>query len=331
MINLESTFYTIPIKNPIVVGSSGISDTADKMQKIANAGAGAIVMKSIFEEEIEFQFQDELKKLDNMDANLEFLDYFDYELRKDALVQYCNEIRKAKETIDIPIIASVCCKSAGEWVNFAGPLEEAGADAVEVNAFFLPIDENMSSSDYEDMYVEIVRKLKSVLDIPVGIKIGPYFSHLPNMVKRLSQVADGVTLFNRFYNPDIILEKNQASNGHIFSSSNEYHNTLRWMGLLSPKTDIGLSASCGIHAPETVVKMILAGASSVQVVSGLYLQGLGLIQEMLQFLENYMDIREYAKIADFKGKFASNTETQNMLERTQFMKYFGKGSSMIDL
>ncbi len=331
MISLESTFYTVPIKNPIVIGSSGISDTARKMEKIAQAGAGAVVMKSVFEEEIEYQFKDELKKIASMDSNLEYLDYFDYELRKHALTDYCDQIREAKEKLDIPIIASICCKSAGEWVNFAGPIEEAGADALEVNAFFLPIDENQTSESYEQMYVDIIVKLKEVLEIPVGIKIGPYFSHLPNMVKKLAKVADGITLFNRFYNPDIQLESNQYTNGHIFSGPADYHNTLRWTAILSPMVGSALCAGCGIHKPETVVKMLLAGAGAVQVVSGVYLQGLSLVLEMVDYLENYMDIREYETIEQFRGKLATNSQTQNHLERTQFMKYFGGGSSMIDI
>lgn len=331
MSNLETSIYTLPIKNPIVVGSSGISDSAEKIIKIANSGAGAIVMKSIFEEEIDFQYKEEMKKLSDMDSNLEFLDYYDYQLRSQALTKYCNEIKKAKKIISIPLIASISCFSAGEWINFAKPIEEAGADALEINAFFLPIDESKSAEDYEALYVDIVTKLKANLDIPVGIKIGSYFSHLPNFVARLSKVADGVTIFNRFFNPDINLDTHQITNGHIFSSSSDYHNTLRWVSLLSKKLPDSISASTGIQDAETVIKMILAGATSTQIVSGIYLHGLKVIDEMLVGLLEYMKQHGFDKIEDFKGRMQSDTKTQNYMERVQFMKYFGEGSSMIDI
>lgn len=330
-VDLSSNIYSIPIKNPVVVGSSGMTANAVKIKKIEQAGAGAVIMKSIFEEEINFQFKDEMQKLDANGANLEFLDYYDYELRNNALDEYCEEIKKAKAAVDIPIIASISCISSGEWVNFAKPLEEAGADALEINALFLPLDLERSALDYENMYIEIVSKLKSALSIPVGIKISPYFSHLPHFTSKLAEYADGVTLFNRFYNPDVNINTNKITTGSIFSSPGDYYNTLRWMTILSNSTNKPLSATTGIHTPETMIKMLMAGASSTQIVSALYLNGIKYIEEMLNKLESWMEEKEYTSLDDFRGILKTNVKQHNAFERIQFMKYFGSGSNMIDI
>lgn len=330
-VDLSSNIYSVPIKNPLVVGSSGMTSTADKIKKIAQAGAGAVIMKSIFEEEIDFQFKDEMQKLDVNDANLEFLDYYDYELRKNALDEYCEELKKAKNAVDIPVIASISCISSGEWINFARPLEEAGADALEINALFLPLDQDRSALDYENMYIDIISKLKAELSIPVGIKLSPYFSHLPHFTAKISEHVDGISIFNRFYNPDVNINTNQITTGPIFSSSSDYYNTLRWMAILSNSIEKPMSATTGIHTPETMIKMLMAGASSTQVVSVLYLNGIKYIEEMLSKLTDWMEEKNYHSLDDFKGALKTNLQHHNTFERIQFMKYFGSGSSMIDI
>lgn len=330
-VDLSSNIYSIPIKNPLVVGSSGLTSSADKVKKIEQAGAGAVIMKSIFEEEIDLQFKDEMQKLEGNDANLEFLDYYDYEIRKNALNEYCEEIKKAKATVDIPVIASINCISSGEWINYARPLQDAGADAIEINALFLPLDSNRNASDYEKMYFEIIENLKAKLSIPIGIKLSPYFSHLPNFVSKLAQHVDGISIFNRFYNPDININTNKITTGPIFSSSTDYYNTLRWMAILSNTIDKPMSATTGIHTPETMIKMLMAGASSTQVVSTFYLNGIKHINVMLQKLEEWMAEKNYNSLADFKGILKSDINKHNRFERIQFMKYFGSGSGMIDI
>lgn len=330
-VDLSSQIYSLPIKNPLVVGSSGITATAEKVKKVADAGAGAVVMKSIFEEEINLQFMDEMHKLEVHDANLEFLDYYDYELRKNALDAYCEEIKKAKALVNIPVIASISCSTSGEWINFAKPLEEAGADALEINAMFLPIDMDKSASDYEKLFIELTQKLKSELSIPVGIKISPYFSHLPRFAAEISKNVAGITLFNRFYNPDINIDESKLTAGPVFSTQGDYYNTLRWTALLSKVVKVPLSATTGIHTPETMIKMLMAGATSTQIVSALYLHGIKHINLMLKKLDDFMQQKGYKTLNDLVGKVPSDNKDQNTYQRVQFMKYFGSGSSMIDI
>ncbi len=330
-VDVSSHLYSLPIKNPLVVGSSGITSTAEKVKKVADAGAGAVIMKSIFEEEINLQFLDEMRKLEVNDANLEFLDYYDYELRKNALDAYCEELKEAKNQVSIPVVASISCASAGEWINFAKPLEEAGADALEINAMFLPVDMSKTAADYEKLFVELLTKLKAELSIPVGIKLSPYFSHLPQFAAKISKKVAGITLFNRFYNPDINIHDSKLITGPVFSSPGDFYNTLRWTALLSSAVKVPLSASTGIHTPETMIKMLMAGAENTQVVSALYLHGIKHIQAMLSKLEAFMLENDFESLADLKGRVKMENGLQNTFQRVQFMKYFGSGSSMIDI
>lgn len=327
MANLSTQYLGINLKNPLIVGSCGLTGNADSIIKLANNGAGAVVLKSIFEEEIQLEFKDTLKKeLGHQDSNLEYLDYFDYELKNNILKGTADLIRLVKEATDIPVIASINCRSVGEWYSYALKLQEAGADALELNISIIPSNPDQDSEAINAVYLRIVEKVKAHVSIPVSVKLSPYFTNLGNIAQSLEGAgAAGLVLFNRFYNPDIDIENIRITSGGVYSNSGDYVLPLRWISLLSGKLKCDLVASTGIHTTENFIKMLLAGASGVQVVSALYKNGPGYIRDLLYGIEKWMDKKDLKTISDIhhlgKKMIPANPE---VFERVQFMKYFGE-------
>ncbi len=325
MQNLETTYLGLPIKNPVVVGSSGLTTTIGGIKKLASAGAAAIVLKSVFEEEIKAEASQTIgQQLGGDENNLEFFDYYDYQVKNDVLDNYVALIREAKETVDIPIIASINCSGYNEWVAFANKVEEAGADAIELNIFKLPFSPEGDAAVIEKVYFDIVRKVTERLTIPVGIKLAPYFTNLGSVINRLSHTGvGGLVLFNRFTSIDYDIENDQVITGKVYSGAEDYVNTLRWISVASSYAGCDLVASTGVHNYRTLVKMLLAGASSVQVVSAIYKEGPELIAAILNELKAWMERRGVNTISEFKGRlsqgYSSNPE---VFERVQFMRYF---------
>jgi len=325
MQKLETTYLGLPIKNPIVVGSSGLTTTIGGIKKLANAGAAAIVLKSVFEEEIKAEANQTIGQQLGVDENnLEFFDYYDYQVKNDVLDNYVALIREAKENVDIPIIASINCSSYSEWVAFANKIEDAGADGIELNIFKLPFDAKTEADVIEKVYFDIVRKVKERLRIPVAIKLAPYFTNLGNVINRLSHSgADGLVLFNRFTSIDYDIENDQVVTGKVYSGADDYVNTLRWISVTSTDAGCDLIASTGVHDYRTLVKMILAGASSVQIVSAIYKEGPELITAMLNELKAWMERRNVHSISEFKGRLSQGRSANpEVFERVQFMRYF---------
>jgi len=325
MQKLETTYLGLPIKNPIVVGSSGLTTTIGGIKKLANAGAAAIVLKSVFEEEIKAEANQTIGQQLGVDENnLEFFDYYDYQVKNDVLDNYVALIREAKENVDIPIIASINCSSYSEWVSFANKIEDAGADGIELNIFKLPFDAKTEADVIEKVYFDIVRKVKERLRIPVAIKLAPYFTNLGNVINRLSHSgADGLVLFNRFTSIDYDIENDQVVTGKVYSGADDYVNTLRWISVTSTDAGCDLIASTGVHDYRTLVKMILAGASSVQIVSAIYKEGPEFITAMLNELKAWMERRNVHSISEFKGRLSQGRSANpEVFERVQFMRYF---------
>lgn len=329
MTSLKASYLGIELNNPIVIGSSGLTNSVSSIKKLENYGAGAVVLKSIFEEEILLDYEEELKKVGKFEEALEFLDYFDYEIKRQRLSKYTDLIRGAKAETTIPIIASISCISANDWIEHAKQIEEAGADALELNLFVLPTDTEQSASHYQKTYNTIVEKIKLTVNIPVGIKISPLFTNLGASIKQFSQSADGVVLFNRFHNPDIDINKEEVSSGTIYSDSSQYYNTLRWTSIMYGKGVKNIIATGGISDGETLIKMLLAGAESAEVVSAIYQKGATVIQDMLRTLKQWMQEKGYNSIDDFRGKVAkANSDiSHNAFERAQFRRYFGEHSN----
>lgn len=333
MANLNTRFFGLDLKNPIIIGSSGLSNSIEKIKLLDENGAGAIVLKSVFEEEIYNEYQSEFEKQAIDHHNLEHLDYFDYEIKNDKIKQYLELIKGVKAAgIQVPIIASINCTSGSDWVFFARKLAEAGANALELNLFVLPSDVNRSAEKVREYYFKTINNVIEATNIPVTVKLSPYFSDLAKMIKELSETKlAGITLFNRFYNVDIDIDNKELVPAKILSHPFEYLQSLRWVGIMSGSVKCDLAASTGIHDYETVIKMIMAGASAVQVVSGVYKHGYSFVKDLVVGLANWMDEHQIENIPQLLGS-ANTSKVKNpaLYERVQFMKYFGEYDKAID-
>ncbi len=318
MSQLETTYLGLKLKNPVIVGSSGLTSSIEKIKKIEKAGAGAIVLKSIFEEQIKY----EAGKMANGSDSPEALDYVNYYVKNNTLQEYLDLIKKAKEEVKIPVIASINCVSSKEWTGFAKSIEEAGADALEVNVFVLPNDKNAPAEKYENVYFDLAEKLKNTLKIPFAFKLGSHFSNLVGFVQKLN--VPGVVLFNRFYAPDIDIDEMKFTSSDVFSTPADIRTSLRWVGIMSSKiSDLDIAASTGVHDGKAVVKQILAGASAVQVCSTLYKNGIDHLENIIKEVEEWMSKKGFNNINEFKGKMSyDKIEDPLVYERSQFMKYF---------
>ncbi len=331
MANLETTYLGLKLKNPIILGSSGLTSTLIQVKRIEEAGAGAVVLKSIFEEEILKEFEQTVDTHIEGHQNYEYYDYFDYKIKEQNLARYTKLIWDLKQEVNIPIIASINAVSNHEWASFAKKFEEAGADALEINAFILPTRLNKTSDEIEKMYFDIIDYVLNYVSIPVSLKIGPYFSNLPTVIEKFSKTGiKGLVLFNRTYNPDIDINDLKLIPSKIFSSDWEYTLPLRWIALMSGRIKTDISASTGIHSANEVIKMLLAGAKTTQIVSAVYRQGLSVIPKIIKDLEDWMDSKNYTSIDNFRGTLNnSNVSDPAFLERIQFMKYFGDREDII--
>lgn len=324
MTNLETKYMGLKLKNPIIVASSGLTNSVEKIKDLENAGASAIVLKSIFEEQI----NNEVSHLINRDPqNLypEAEDYIWNYTRNNSITRHLNLLSEAKKEVEIPIIASINCMSASEWTVFAKDFENAGADALELNLFFVPTNRLKSSEEIEQLYLKVVADVKKQVKIPVSVKIGYYYTNLISMADRLvANGASALVLFNRFYEPDINIEKMEITTSEIFSSPADIRRSLRWIGLISsqlPKVEI--AAGTGIHDGEAVIKQLLAGAQVVQVCSSVYINGSQIIAGMISDLNAFMKKQNFKKIEDFRGRLSyKNIPDPLLYERAQFMKYF---------
>ncbi len=330
MADLTTKYLGLSLSNPVIIGSSGLTDSVDNILELEKAGAGAVVLKSLFEEQIMLEVDASLKEAYRNDmiysAKSETLDYIDIHIKERTLSAYIELIREVKKKAVIPVIASVNCISAAEWINFAGRLEDAGADALELNIAVIPTYEELTTDKIEKIYLDIISKVKAKVGIPVSVKIGPYFTNLAMMVKKLSEASvDGIVLFNRFYTPDFDINNFSEKSSNTFSTPSEAGNVRRWVGILSSRTKCDIAASTGIHTEEDLIKQILAGATAVQVVSTVYKNGKEQIQKMLSGMNNWMEDKGYNSITHFKGKLSqSQTNNPSAYERIQFMKYFSE-------
>jgi len=323
--DLSIKYLGLKLKSPIVVGSSGISNSIENLKKIEKSGAGAVVLKSIFEEEIQHEYSHLMREETDMEGiALGYLDYYDYKIKDDNIKKYIQLIETAKREINIPVIASVNCKSSFEWTFFAKKLQEAGADAIEVNLFILPSDFTMHCEKVQQTYMDVIKKVKEQVSIPVSVKLSYYFADLAAFVKRVSESGvDGVVLFNRFFHPDFDIDNFKIVPSNVLSQSSDLAISLRWMSILSGRVGCDLIASTGVHDGASVVKEILAGADAVQTVSTLFKNGIGHVSEMIADLKAWMEKHGFDKIDDFKGKMSQvNSPNPAEYERVQFMKYF---------
>lgn len=324
MVDLTTKYIGLTLSNPIIAGSSGLTSSPDKIKKLEENGAAAVVLKSIFEEEITHEYEKIVAEEASNRYKDEFLDYLDYRIKAENIDNYIRLITGAKKAVNIPVIASVNCASKHEWTNFAKIFEEAGADALEVNLFILPSNMNQKPEDIERTYFEVVSRLKEKIKIPIALKISYYFTALAQTILRLSSSGvNGLVLFNRFYNPDIDIEKMTLTSTNVFSHPDELSISLRWIAIMAKRVNCDLAASTGIHDGAAVVKQLLAGANAVQVVSALYNKGPERIQNMLKDVKKWMIAKDFTTIDEFRGKLSQEKSgNPAVYERVQFMKYF---------
>ena len=325
MANISTRFFGLNLNSPVIAASSSMTGHVEQVLKLAEAGAGAIVLKSIFEEEIYHEFEEELSLRDGLHSDPEYLDYFDYVIKDENIKKYLKLISETKARTTVPVVASVNCVSSGDWVVFARKIEEAGADALELNMFITPSDLTKSSESNEQFYFKTIENVLQTVKIPVSVKISHYFSNLSGMVKKLADTGiAGITIFNRFYSPDIDIHSETVTVADVLSTPVDYLLPLKWTGILSGQVKVDLAATSGIHSAETALKFLLSGASAVQIASVIYKEGPSAITKMNQGISDWMDQKGYKSIDDFKGSLSLAATSAQAWERTQFMKYFGE-------
>ena len=314
------SFLGLTLPSPVVVSSSSLTNSINGVRKAADAGAGAVVLKSLFEEQIEHDVEGAGQG-------------YDYSVHPDAEVyvrqmgkhlgpeKYLDLIAEAKKEAAIPIIASVNCVSTKWWGNYATQLAEAGADAIELNIAIMPRERD-EAIDIEDRYVKIVDKIRRQVDVPLAVKIGPYFTSLPNLAEDLRKAgASALVLFNRFYQLDIDIDEMKLVPGYQFSTSAEIYTPLRWISILSGAVGCDLVASTGVHTGADVIKQLLAGAKTVQVCSALYKNGYEVVAQMNSELDAWMERHGFNSIEEFRGKLSQSTSSMpESYERFQYIK-----------
>lgn len=322
--DLSTKYLGLELRNPIIVGSSGLTDSVKKIEELEKNGAGAVVLKSIFEEEITMEYEKMLEEEAPSSYRDDYLDYFDYKIKQQNVEKYIRLIGDAKKKVSIPVMASINCTNSHEWTYFAGKVEEAGADALELNIFVLPstIDKNLDDIDH--IYLEIINNVKNTIKIPLAIKISYYFSNLGRAIKVLSKTGvQGIVLFNRFYSPDIDLDKMEIISTNVLSTPQELPIPLRWIGIMANRVSCDLAASTGIHDGKAVVKQLLAGANAVQMVSAIYQNGPQYLKKVISEIEEWMEKKGFSSIDEFRGRLSQEKYVEPTLyERVQFMKYF---------
>ncbi len=322
--DLSTTYLGLKLKNPLVPSASPLSYTLDGMKQLEDAGAGAIVMYSLFEE----QLAHEAEELDHYlsygtESFAEALTYFpkadDYHLGPE---EYLNLIRKAKESLSIPLIGSLNGISGGGWTGFARDMEEAGADALELNVYYIPTDPKLSPQNVEDRYLDVLQAVRKAVKIPVAMKLSPFFSSMANLASRLDAAGvNGLVLFNRFYQPDIDLEELEVTPQVTLSTQNAMRLPLRWIAILHGKLKASLAATSGIHTSHDVLKMLLAGADVTMMCSALLKHGPERLRDIEREMTQWMTEHEYVSVSQMKGSMSQKSVADPAaFERANYMK-----------
>jgi dihydroorotate dehydrogenase (fumarate) len=343
MVDLAVKYLGLTLKNPLIAGSSGLTNSIENLQKIEENGAGAVVLKSIFEEQIRYETDNLINQAGNermqpmhkgfneiMDKrSYDYAEAFDYIsdfAKEHTLNEYLGFIEKAKKSVSIPVIASINCVYSYDWHYFAKRIQDSGADAIELNIYILPSDLHRTGLENENIYFQIAAMVKKYVTIPVALKISYYFSSVSQTIINLSNSGiNGLVLFNRPFSPDIDIDKFQITSSNILSEPNDYSQTLRWIAILSGRLGCDLAAATGIHDHTSMIKQLLAGATAVQATSVMYRSGFESLGKIVSGLEIWMNAHHFNKIDDFRGKLSQiNLENPAVFERVQFMKLYSQ-------
>jgi dihydroorotate dehydrogenase (fumarate) len=322
--NLTTNYLGMNLKNPIVASSSPLSHTVDSIRRLEDAGIAAVVMYSLFEEQIGFDsYYIDYHLTQGVDSYAESMSYFpDMQSYNVGPDEYLNLIRRAKETADIPIIGSLNGASVGGWTDYATLIEEAGADALELNIYYLPTNTKVSGLEVETLYLDILSSVRKAVSLPVAVKISPFFSSIPNMTSRLSDAgADGLVLFNRFYQPDFDLETLEVVPRLVLSNSNDLRLPLRWVAILYGSLTADLAITSGIHCSQDVIKSLMAGARVTMMASELLQNGVRRVGQVLNELVTWMNQHEYESVMQMIGAMSQkHCAEPAAFERANYMK-----------
>jgi dihydroorotate dehydrogenase (fumarate) len=327
MADLSVKYLGLDLKTPLIAASSGLTDNIENLKRFEKYGVGAVVLKSLFEEEIRIEKDSSLSKMSSSGfiypESMEFYDYLDG-ADNESTMRYLDLIYEAKKKLSIPVIPSINCVTAEQWTDFPKRIQEAGADALELNIFIIPSDMSRTKFENEKVYFDIVKEVSMQVSIPISLKVSFYFSDLALMLKRLSETGiSGMVLFNRFYSPDIDIDSMEVTSASVLSSPGDFSQSLRWIAIMRDHVSCDLASSGGVHDGNTMIKMILAGANAVQVASAFYKNGVDYGEEMISVLQAWMNKNKYKNIDEFRS-LMSQHETANpaVFQRVQFMKYF---------
>ena len=322
--NLSTNYLGMVLKNPIVASSSPLSHTVDSIRRLEDAGAAAVVMYSLFEEQIGFDsYYVDHHLTAGTDSYAESISYFPdmqtYNVGPDA---YLNLIRRAKDAVDIPVIGSLNGASVGGWTDYATLIEDAGADALELNVYYLPANPELTGLEVESLYVDILTAVRQAVNIPVAVKLSPFFSSMANMARRLSEHgADGLVLFNRFYQPDFDLENLEVAPRLVLSNSDDLRLPLRWVAILYGRLSADLAITSGIHTSLDVIKGLMAGARVTMMASELLQKGVGRVGQVLDELVTWLNQHEYESVMQMVGSMSQQHCTEPAaFERANYMK-----------
>jgi dihydroorotate dehydrogenase (fumarate) len=327
MIDVSTTYLDLQLKNPLVASASPLSKKLDHVRRLEDAGIAAIVMHSLFEEQIiheSLELDHYLSR--SKDFSAEAMSYLpdagEYSLLPE---KYVDNIRRLKQAVGIPVIGSLNGVSKGGWTRYAGLIQEAGADALELNLYYLPIDPALQAQEIEDAQVELVAAIKSTLHIPLAVKLSPFYTSLPNFAHRLARAgADGIVLFNRFYQPDLDIEDLTIAHTLDLSTPAEMRLPLRWISILHGSLNADLALTTGIHSHEGVLKAMMAGARVAMLASELLLNGANRVAELLSELTAWMTEHQYASIRQMQGSMSQRAVAEPAaFERANYMKVLG--------
>jgi dihydroorotate dehydrogenase (fumarate) len=331
-VDLTTTYLGLKLKNPLMISACPLTADIDQLQRLEQAGASAAVLPSLFEEQIDHdsEVMSEVHEY-HTDSFAESLTYFPEMEDYRTWPEECLEtIAAAKKAVKIPIIASLNGTSKGGWVRYAKMMQDAGADALELNVYFVPTDLDMTGEEVESRYLDLVAAVKQSISIPLAVKIGPNFSAMANFSVRLAEAgADGLVLFNRFFQPDINLEKLEAEPKLQFSTNSELLVPLRWIALLHGRVNASLAATGGIHDASGLLKALLAGADVGMIASVLYQKGVDQVEAILSDMAKWMEKNEYESVEQLKGSMSrENCPDPSAFQRGNYMKtltsYVGK-------
>lgn len=330
MINLKSNYLGLELKNPIIAGASDLVTKPENLKALEDEGAGAIVYKSLFEEQIQLEnYQLDNQMSEYNERHAEMVSLFPG-ISHAGPQMHLHNLRKAKETVKIPVIASLNAIYRDSWLEYAKLTEDTGVDAIELNFYAIPRDFEKRGEDIVKEQVEIVREVKKILSIPVSVKLSPYYSNTLEVIRQMEKAgADGFVLFNKMFQPDIDLEKEEHISPFNLSSEHEYRLALRYAGLLYGRIDAGICTSRGVYQGSDILKLIMAGSDTVQVVSALYRNKISHISRMLKDMESWMSGKNYKSLKDFRGKLSEkNTKDPFVYKRAQYIDLLLKSGEL---